>query len=474
MNFANLMARITKVADSFIPPSIAVDTERRNQARVFLISHLFGPFIGNTIPLALYWLDDSPANKTSVLAASISGFLLFPPLLRLTGLYRVLSVLSVQNLLFCVLWSCYFYGGVRSPMLSWVLIIPLLAFFYIGSSLVMRSIVIGLMFMNFGVFMTIYRLFPPPMPDISIREIENLGIISMTSVALYVAMMALYFAKVHASQSELEVFANKHLQMASELREATAELDRASAAKADFLAKMSHELRTPLNAIIGYSQMLYEDARLEGDQECAVDLDRIHKAGVHLLRMINEILDLAKIDASKMEIFPEPIALADLVRAVVDGERERATERGNVVETKVDPAIGVCLLDQQKVTQVLKHVVDNAIKFTQNGLVVVQAQATFGAHGEDTIEILVRDNGCGIAPEDLHQLFEQFTVLGDTSSSKYGGTGLGLALSRRFCRLLGGEITAQSRPQEGSTFTIVLPLRRPDTVETSRAVATAA
>ncbi len=145
MNLAALTSVTTGIADYFIPPAIAADPDRRNQARVFLISHLFGPFIGNSVPLALYVLDPKPGIEIAVLAASITGFLAFPILLKLTGLYRTLAVLSVQNLLFCILWSCYFYGGVTSPTLSWVLIIPLLAFFYIGHSMMMRALVIGLM-----------------------------------------------------------------------------------------------------------------------------------------------------------------------------------------------------------------------------------------------------------------------------------------------------------------------------------------
>jgi signal transduction histidine kinase len=461
MNLATLASITTGIADYFIPPRIAADPDQRNQARVFLISHLFGPFIGNSIPLALFVLDPNPGMEIAVLAASITGFLAFPVLLKLTGLYRTLAVLSVQNLLFCILWSCYFYGGVTSPTLSWVLIIPLLAFFYIGHSPIMRGLVIGLMFTNLAVFLTVYVNFPAPQHHIPMEAIENLGIISMVATAAYVTMMALYFAKVFEAQSSLEELIGEHMRRADELRSATAEADRASAAKADFLAKMTHELRTPLNAIIGYSEMLHEDAKEEGDDESAADLDRIHKAGVHLLHLINEILDLAKIDAGKMEIFAQEVTLADTVREVADSLRGQAAERGNVVDIAIAPAVGSCLLDEHKLRQILQQLLDNALKFTSQGLISISAELEgCGADGQ-RIRLAVRDTGCGIADADLDRLFEQFTVLGDASSSKYGGTGLGLALSRKLCQLLGGDISATSELGRGSTFTVTLPLVRP-------------
>ena len=461
MDFVKAVSAITNFADRFIPPSIAADDETKNQARVFLISHLFGPFIGNTVPLALYFIDPTPGYEILILAASITGFLAFPILLRMTGWYKVLAILSVQNLLFCVLWSCYFYGGVKSPTLSWVLIIPLVAFFYIGSSLTMRSIVISLIFANFSAFMFIYLNFPADKSDIPVSQIEILGIISMIATSLYVTMMALYFAKVHEAQSQLEELAKKHMQTATELREATAEAERASAAKADFLAKMSHELRTPLNAVIGYSEMLYEDARAEGDDQTAADLERIYKAGVHLLKMINEILDLAKLDAGKAELYVEDVSLAALLRTVVDAARQEASARGNVIDVTVAPELGICALDEKKVEQIVNQILDNAVKFTSNGLVTVDARTAQSEHGKgDRIIISVKDTGCGISDADLSRLFEQFTVLGDTSTSKYGGTGLGLALSRKLCRLMGGDIRAQSTVGVGSTFTIELPLVR--------------
>ncbi len=459
MDLAKLTRVTTDFADRFIPTEFKSDRDRWNQARVFLISHLFGPFMGLTVPLALFVLDPTPDYEVAVLALSILGFWVFPPLLKATGQYRLLALISVQNLIFCILWSCYFYGGITSPTLSWVLIIPLLAFFYIGHSALMRGMVIGMFTLNVSLFLYVYRFFPPPPHGIAMQHIENLGMVSMVATSLYIAMMALYFAKVYEAQSELEALAREHLETAAELRKATAEAERAGAAKADFLAKMSHELRTPLNAIIGYSQILREDALDEGDTLTIKDLDRIHDAGVHLLKLINEILDLAKIDAGKMQVFEEEVPVADLVRSVVDSCRAQIRNNNNQLTVAVARDIGSLMLDERKVSNILYQLVDNAAKFTQDGFVVVEANLhDVDQYGQ--LRIRVTDTGCGIEKKDLSRLFEQFTVLGDTSSSKYGGTGLGLALSRKLARLMGGDILAISEPNKGSSFTLRLPLKR--------------
>lgn len=470
MDFSKSTAAITDFADSFIPAPMKADRDRLNQARVFLISHIFGPFIGSTVPLALYVIDPTPGYEIVVLALSILGFWAFPPLLKLTGRYRLLAILSVQNLMFCILWSCYFYGGITSPTLPWVLIIPLLAFFYIGSSAFMRLTVIGLFVATVAAFLTIYWLYPPEPNGIPLQQIENLGIVSMVATSLYVAMMAMYFAKVYESQSELEALVREHLATAADLRQATASAERAGAAKADFLAKMSRELRTPLNAIIGYSQMLRDDAVDEGDTQTTADLDRIHDAGVHLLKLINEILDLAKIDAGKMEIFEEAVDAPELIRAVVDSYREEAKERGNVISVTAEAEVGCCIFDRRKLQQIFAQVVENAVKFTRDGLISVHISVDRTREGP-RLSIAVQDTGCGIAPDDQSELFEHFTVLGDSSSSKYGGTGLGLALSRRLCRLMKGDIVVRSQLSVGSVFTITLPYKPAPAHDAESAVA---
>lgn len=147
-----IVGRIYNLVDYFVPADMASDREKRQQARMFLISHLFGPLIGNTVPLALYVIDPNPGYQIVVLSASVTAFWLFPPLLRLFGHYNLLALISIQNLNFCILASCYFYGGITSPTLPWILTIPLLAFFYIGSSPSLRGVVLGIFLVNIAGF----------------------------------------------------------------------------------------------------------------------------------------------------------------------------------------------------------------------------------------------------------------------------------------------------------------------------------
>lgn len=456
MTFSDLLTVVSSGVDWFIPKSLKGDRERMNQARVFLFSHLFGPFLGSAVPFALYLVDPQPGFQVVVLTLSILGFWCFPPLLKRFGHYNFLAIVSVQNLIFCILWSCYWYGGINSPTLPWVLTIPLLAFFYVGPSSTLRTTVIALFSVNVTVFLPLYFFVPPMGHKLPAADLQTLGIISTIAVSLYVTMMAVYYAKVFESQAELESEMREHLQTAVELRLATEEAERAGAAKAEFLAKMSHELRTPLNAVINYSEMLMEDASAEGDQQAMSDLNKINEAGHHLLKLINEILDLSKIDAGMMTVYNEKCDIATLVRNTVDRLRKAAAERNNVIDISIDPQVSPILADQQKMQQTLSQILDNAVKFTKDGLISVHvSNSTTG--NQNFLEIAIRDTGIGIAAREMPTLFEQFTVLGDTSSSKYGGTGLGLALSRKLCRLMDGDIKAESTIGQGSCFTIVLP-----------------
>jgi signal transduction histidine kinase len=450
---------LDRIVEWFIPAKLAEERETRQRARMFLISHFFGPIIATPIPAYLYLQDPAAGAKVGVIAASIYAFWLFPPLLRWSVSYTALAVLSVQNLIFCILWGCYFYGGATSPFLPWLLTVPLLAFFYLGPAQSSRIYVLVLLSVNLIGFYGLYLLngsFPPS----SLTSMHNLGVVSTLGTAVYVSMMALYYAKMLASQVELEGVMKGHMATATELRRATVEAERAGAAKAEFLAKMSHELRTPLNAVIGYSQMLLEDAQDEGDAESAADLDRIHRAGHHLLRLVNEVLDLSKIEAGKMDLNPETIEVATFLTNMVDGYRETAKAEGNTLELRLAPDLGTITCDPRKTAQAISQIVDNAIKFTKDGEIVVSASRRSAAEG-DQILVVVRDTGIGMAPEAIPGLFEKFTVAEDASSSKYGGTGLGLALSLRLCRLMGGDISAESRLGVGSTFTVTMPVTPP-------------
>lgn len=451
---------IDRLVDWFIPKELADEREKRQLARMFLISHLCGPFLGNVVPGALFFLDPTPGYPVAVLAASITGFWIFPFLLKATGRYNLLSFISVQNLIFCILWSCYYYGGVTSPTLPWVLTIPLLAFCYLGPSPKLRMLALAQIILNFAAFALIYHLAPAPVDDTPLPALQGLGIVSTLAALGYVAMMALYYRRILASGAELEVEMRGHLATAAQLRRATAEAERANTAKAEFVASMSHELRTPLNAVIGYSQMLLEDAADEQDEESANDLEKIHSAGQHLLRLVNEVLDLSKIEAGKMELAPEEVPVGEYLTSVTERHQSAAKAKGLVLSIELGENLGSALWDGQRVSQALGQIVENAIKFTAKGGVTISVKRVPGRSADDLL-ISVRDTGIGIAAEMLPNLFEKFAVAHDATTSKYGDTGLGLALSLALAELMGGSIAAESDLGKGACFTLRLPAAPP-------------
>jgi signal transduction histidine kinase len=240
-----------------------------------------------------------------------------------------------------------------------------------------------------------------------------------------------------------------------ELVQQSRELEAASQHKSEFLANMSHELRTPLNAVIGFSEVLSEGMFGEINAKQAEYLRDILESGRHLLSLINDILDLSKIEAGRMEL---ELAVFDLPQVLEDAlilVRERATRRGIALHKAVDPQLGAIRADERKVKQVVLNLLSNALKFTpEGGRIAVGAVATDGA-----VEVSVEDTGVGIAPEDQESVFEEFRQVG-LADKKAEGTGLGLALCRKFVELHGGRIWVKSQVGVGSTFTFTLPLRR--------------
>jgi signal transduction histidine kinase/DNA-binding response OmpR family regulator len=228
--------------------------------------------------------------------------------------------------------------------------------------------------------------------------------------------------------------------------------EAASKAKSQFLANMSHELRTPLNAIIGYSEMLQEEADDLGTPEIKPDLQKIHGAGKHLLGLINDILDLSKIEAGKMTLYLETFEVQTLLNEVAATVQPMINKNGNQLTLEVAPEIGSMRADVTKVRQALFNLLSNASKFTDKGSITLRARR----QGADLVFDVI-DSGIGMTPDQVGRLFQAFAQADASTSKKYGGTGLGLALSRKFCQLMGGNLTVTSEYGKGSTFTATIP-----------------
>ena len=451
-----MMSPSYRPIDWFIPDTLRTDAATLGRARIFVFSHLFGPTLGQSISVYLWSLDPHRGYAYWVIVGLITSFWALPFALKFTGHLRLLAFITVEDLTFVTLFGSYQYGGVSSPFLPWLLNALLLAFFYLGDRPKLRYAVLAMFSLNVLGFYAVYALtggFPERVP---VEKMSGLGITSVLSATVYMSMMALYYASVVASQSEIEREVQSHRATAIKLREAKEEAESANRQKSEFLAKMSHELRTPLNAVIGYSEMLLEDAEAEGRKEQQVaDLRRINSAGKHLLSLVTDVLDLSKIEAGKMELAAQPFDLSIFIDDVVATCRPLVMDNGNEFLVERGPDLGIVIGDQTKLRQAVLNLLSNAAKFTKEGRVTLRV-AREGTVGE-WVSIAVRDTGIGISRENLPKLFQNFKQAEASTSSRYGGTGLGLALSQKLCRMMGGEITVDSEPGDGSCFTVRVP-----------------
>ena len=252
------------------------------------------------------------------------------------------------------------------------------------------------------------------------------------------------------------VIAIENVRLFDEIQNKSRQLEEASERKSQFLASMSHQLRTPLNAVIGLTEMMVTDAARFGTEKALEPLRRVNAAGKHLLSLINEILDLSKIEAGKLELNPEPVDLARLIDEVVGTAGQLAEKNKNQLIVEAQENLGTLTADSMRLKQILLNLLSNACKFTKEGEVALRMRKV--ADGRDWVELAVADTGIGMTAEQQAKLFQDFTQADSLTTRRYGGTGLGLAISRKLARMMGGDVTVTSEPGKGSVFTVLLPV----------------
>jgi signal transduction histidine kinase len=262
--------------------------------------------------------------------------------------------------------------------------------------------------------------------------------------------------RVHVvNRDELGVLAANVNRMCEELGRLYQQLQSFSENKSQFIANVSHELRTPLNAIIGLTEMMVTNAARFGTEKAQDPLKRVKNAGTHLLGLINQVLDLSKIEAGKLELNPASVDLTPLIDEVVGTARQLAEQNKNRLVVDAPDNLGALTVDPMRLRQILLNLLSNACKFTKQGEVKLRARKLVDGRG--WIELAVADSGIGMTAEQLGKLFQEFTQADASTAQRFGGTGLGLAISRKLARIMGGDVTVTSEPGRGSVFTVRLP-----------------
>jgi signal transduction histidine kinase len=248
----------------------------------------------------------------------------------------------------------------------------------------------------------------------------------------------------------------ENVRLFDEIQEKNRQLAEASEHKSQFVSSMSHELRTPLNAIIGLTEMMVKNAARFGTEKAQEPLQRVNRAGTHLLDLINQVLDLSKIEAGKLELNPQTVQLRRLIDEVIGTAGQLAEQNKNRLVVDTQENLGALTVDAMRLRQILLNLLSNACKFTKAGEVRLAARKV--SNGSNFVEFAVSDTGIGMTAEQQAKLFEEFSQADATTAQKFGGTGLGLAITRKLARMMGGDVTVTSEPGKGSVFTVRLPV----------------
>ncbi|GAA0867515.1 hypothetical protein GCM10009116_00660 [Brevundimonas basaltis] len=451
-----MLAVIGRGIDYFIPEHVRTDEAGLMKIRTFIFLHLMGPAMGQSVMVFLWKASAGVGWQFWLLEAAVASFWLVPFLTKYSRTLVAPAFASVQVLVFISLFGSFCYGGISSPFLPWSLIALQLGFFYLAER---PKLVLGGVAVQLTCFL-VMRLVMGGFPTlVALSSLKNVNLISIVAALVYISLLCIYYEAVMRQSAGLERATLEHKAQGDVLREAMIKAEQASQQKSTFLAKMSHELRTPLNAVIGYSEMLRDDLEdTPANSQRVDDLDRINAAGRHLLALVNDVLDLSRIESNRLEVTVEPVGIGALVRDVMATAEPLIAKKDNrlILQMPVDP--GVMEIDGLKLRQSLLNLLSNAAKFTSRGRITLSVTRCQRG-GEDRLIFQVQDTGIGISETGLKKLFEEFSQAEVDTSQKYGGTGLGLALTKRFCILMGGSIGVESRLGQGSTFTINVPAR---------------
>lgn len=446
------------IIDWFIPPAIRETESDRLMARTFVLLHLIGPAMGHSVT---YFLSQTPAGATWqfwVTEAIVASFFAVPFLLKFTGSMRGAAICSVQSLVGLSLFGSFYFGGISSPFLPWFLIAMVLGFFYLAGSIKLVLTGVSLQLIGFFVLRFAYGAFPTLLDP---EDLQYANVFSILAALAYMTMLSLYYETVMRISLSLEQETIDQRGRLVMLREAMAAAELASKRKSIFLAKMSHELRTPLNVVIGYAEMLRETFEDQADAGRKMqDLDRIHAAGRHLLALVDDVIDLSSIESNRLELSTQPVAVASLINEVIATASPLVGKRDNRMVVNMPEDLGTLELDALKLRQSILNLLSNAAKFTTKGTIMLTVLRKQGEKG-DTLLLEVTDNGIGISPEGLRRIFEDFSQAENDTATKFGGTGLGLALTQRFCQMMGGTIAVRSERGVGTSFTIEIPILEP-------------
>src|SRR3954470_8950169 len=407
----------TRAADHFVPRAARNKTSDYLMVRTFVFLHLFGPLLGHSVIVFLYQASDRIGWVFWTIEANLCFFWLMPILVKRTGSLTIPAALSVQALVTLSLFGSFFYGGMSSPFLPWILIALLLGFFYLADRPRLVLIGVGLQLAIFAAAHLWLGEFPLLVP---LKSLWLVNLISIVSALIYMTFVALYYENVMRESSLLEEAAAVQREKAEQLRQAMLKAAEASDQKSIFLAKMSHELRTPLNAVIGYSEMLRDElAGGSASNERAADLERINAAGRHLLDLVTGVLDLTSIESDKQDAALQKVEVSQIIRDVAATAGPLIAKKHNQLIIQMPADLGTIETDPLKLRQCILNLLSNAAKFTTHGTIRLRV-AKKAATGGDRLTIEVTDTGIGMSKESLSRIFQSFSQAEADTTQKFG------------------------------------------------------